>query len=182
MSVLVQSSHWRSRHPAMLWVSVCLADTVTAIVLVISRLSDRPPGPESWLTLVIRVSSYSSIISVSSLSLDKMLSIARPFTYTLHRLVWSLLTWLTEPCQRSPHGSHPGLGLGPQCLRGGSGHRAGPRLRLPALLPRPRPLPAVPVRGGQQTLQVTSRHISALGWEVVKHKFSFIWSEWWRWW
>ena len=85
LSLLVQSRHWRSRHPGLLWLSVCLADIITASTIIITRLTDSQE--ESWLHLLTRLSSYSSIISVSCLSLDKMLSVARPFTYTLHRSV-----------------------------------------------------------------------------------------------
>ena len=79
---LVQSSRWRTPHPSLLWLSVSLADSVTAVCLIISRLT-QPNMP--WLTIITSLTSYSSIISVSSLSIDKMLSIAKPFTYTLHR-------------------------------------------------------------------------------------------------
>ena len=79
---LVQSSNWRSPHPSLLWLSVSLADTVTALCLIISLLSHRTT---TWLNILTAATSYSSIISVSSLSIDKMFSIAKPFNYTLYR-------------------------------------------------------------------------------------------------
>ena len=71
-------------HPSLLWLSVSLADTVTALCLIISLLSHRTT---TWLNILTAATSYSSIISVSSLSIDKMFSIAKPFNYTLYR--WS---------------------------------------------------------------------------------------------
>ena len=81
---LVQSSNWRSPHPSLLWLSVSLADTVTALCLIISLLSHRTTTT-TWLNILTAATSYSSIISVSSLSIDKMFSIAKPFNYTLYR-------------------------------------------------------------------------------------------------
>ena len=79
---LVQSSHWRTPHPSLLWLSVSLADTVTALCLIISLLTQHST---TWLSILTAATSYSSIISVSSLSIDKMFSIAKPFNYTLYR-------------------------------------------------------------------------------------------------
>ena len=80
---LVQSSNWRTPHPSLLWLSVSLADTVTALCLMISLLTQ--PGATTWLDILTTATSYSSIISVSSLSIDKMFSIAKPFNYSLYR-------------------------------------------------------------------------------------------------
>ena len=80
---LLQSSNWRTPHPSLLWLSVSLADTVTALCLMISLLTQ--PTTTIWLNIITTATSYSSIISVSSLSIDKMFSIAKPFNYTLYR-------------------------------------------------------------------------------------------------
>ena len=86
---LVQSSNWRTPHPCLLWLSVSLADTVRALCLLVSLLSQS--GTTTWLDILTTATSYSSIISVSSLSMDKMFSIAKPFNYTLYRQVIMIL-------------------------------------------------------------------------------------------
>ena len=62
--------------------------------------------------------------------------------------------------QRSADGSDTDLYLGGEWRRGSPQPATGSGAGLPPLLPPPRPLPALPVRGGQQALQVGRSLIS----------------------
>ena len=75
--------HSRQTTPSFLWLSLALADGGIGLTVVLSVIL----GGNRLLSSIFLMCCCISMMSITCLSFDKMLSVSRPFTYTLSRTV-----------------------------------------------------------------------------------------------
>ena len=87
---MVQLMRTRTRTvTSVMWISLSVCDIMTSISIILSHVS------MVQVSTLFRISVYASILTITCLSMDKMLSIALPFSYNIYRHLSFTLNFVT---------------------------------------------------------------------------------------